>query len=211
MKRPCAAHQGVVLDARFVFAAGGVVAFMARSGCKASGPVYSPMPRDRQGLASAAGCGTQALLAAPLPVFRGRNEPSAHHRYPYPHPDPGNCRPAAARRRRKVPVTHHARSTRRYAALDVGGVALPAVPDRRFRHRAPLARHGCGRRRRARALGHAADLSLQPGRRADRRHRRHPERPDRQAHRRASDALHGDRHAADAGAGSAPPTSSSAP
>ena len=36
---------------------------------------------------------------------------------------------------------------------------------------------------------------------ADGGHRRHPERPDGQAHRRPSHALHGDRHSADAGAG----------
>ena len=40
---------------------------------------------------------------------------------------------------------------------------------------------------------------------------RHPERPDGQAHRRASDALLRNSHAADAGRRSAPPTSSSAP
>ena len=38
-----------------------------------------------------------------------------------------------------------------------------------------------------------------------------PERPDRQVDRRASDALLGHRHAADAGPPSSPPTSSGAP
>ena len=85
---------------------------------------------------------------------------------------------------------HHARCRRRerHARRDRHG--LPAVPARRLRHRAPPARHGCGAmstcrcsRRRRRPIS----TVIEPAR--ARRHGGDPERPDRQARRRASGSL----------------------
>ena len=160
-----AAHQGVVLDARLVFAAGRAVVMGDPDNVACAGSFIADRSGRGQGLASAAslrhsGAPSRRRHAQ---FFRGRNEQSANHRYPHPHPDPGNRRPAE-QGRAQGSGDHHARR-RGVGGAGRGRCALPAVPDRRLRHRAPPARHGCGGRRCARALGHAADLSLQSGRR----------------------------------------------
>ena len=65
--------------------------------------------------------------------------------------------------------------------MDGGRRAVPAASARRLRHRAAAEGHEGVRRRHAGAVEHAADLPLQPGRRADRRGLHRAERPDRQA------------------------------
>ena len=127
-----AAHQGVVLDARFVFAAGEGCRGHGGSDNRACGAPFIAEYRAGQGLASAARLRHSGAPHRRLQtVFRGRNEQSAHHRYPHPHPDPGNRRPADARPAPKVPVTitpDDAESPH----SDVGGVLYRPFPTGGF-------------------------------------------------------------------------------